>query len=103
MELGSIDRVCSRLYSEGIMNPTTKTPPSHIGVRISAWKWALYNPEEARQMFIKHHGIYEDEDIEYWFKKLNRIALAFLTTRADRYKEWKKDFDEYKQTQMHLL
>lgn len=95
MELGSVVKVCSRLYSEGVRNPTTGKPPSEPGVRIAAWKWALYHPEEARQMFIKYTGCYTDDQMEYWLDRLQRISRAFLTTRVDRYLDWKDQFKNY--------
>ena len=96
MELGSIWKVRHRLYSEGVKNPTTGKVASEIGVRVSAWKYVLYNPEYCRQKFIDRVGVYGDDQLDLWLGKLDRLAIAFLTTRADRYRVWKKEiYDPY--------
>jgi hypothetical protein len=102
LQLGTIRRVRAYLEANGVVNPTTGERPSEIGVRASAWKWALYHPEEARQIFIEKLGIYTDDQLDYWFDRLERAAKGFLATRVERYKSWEDDFNKYK-SRMQLL
>ena len=87
-ELGSLYKVRQNLGRQGIVNPNGSIP-SESGVKISAWKWVLYHPEEVCNRFK-----YRDTDNKRWLKILDRRARDVLSTRIDRYINWRKDVYE---------
>lgn len=44
-ESGSLAKAQKILASKGIVNPTTKLPPTRMSISQSAWRWALENRE----------------------------------------------------------
>jgi len=93
-ELGSIKRVCMYLERDGIVNPTTLEAPSDSGVRFAAYKHMLYNPEEARKEYMKL-GVFLDGKNDHWISHLEKWARALLTTRRERYEEWREWIQPY--------
>ena len=94
-ELGTVRKVQLNLARKGIVNPTTKNPPSDSGVRFAAYKYVLYNPGIARKEYMKL-GEFLDGEEKRWFDHLDGWARAILITRRDRYEDWKKWIEPYK-------
>jgi len=85
------------LERQGIINPNGSRP-STSGVRIGAWKYCLFNPDKALEVFRRRFDEFPEGEEEEWLDWLDSRALAFLTTKIDRYIDWrKKVYDPYKE------
>lgn len=47
---GSVGKTVKILHSQGVVNPNTGKPPTHMGVWGSAWMWMFDNMVEAKKL-----------------------------------------------------
>jgi len=96
VELGSINKVLGHYNERGIINPRTASPFSEMAVWMSAMRYVLANPEEARPFYDTERGApYSDEEWEDFL--IRRVFQVYNYSKSRTLKWAKKNnlFDKY--------
>lgn len=85
-EEGSLLKALKVLKLRGIKNPKTGKLPTKMSVSVAAKRYAVKNPEEARQEIATAEGGEWAEDLSRYYEWLLRAAQQVLYKR--KYAEW---------------
>lgn len=89
VELGTLRKVREYYRKEGIVNPRTGEPPTKRAIEMSAFNWALNNPEEARKDLDKawqREGFVLTDD--EWGLTLYKFAKACYYQRPGKFRRY---------------
>jgi len=102
-ELGSLEKAAQALYDRGYKNPVKDAPYTVPGVQAAAYRWVLKNPDEAKEIYLKHGSPLTTEEWEEW---LVRVATVHLRTSRTRFYGWLDENgfrDKYKHVYEHKI
>lgn len=96
VELGSVKRVLGHYNEKGIINPRTSLPFSEMAIWVSAMRYVLAHPEEARPYYDQERGIpYSDEEWEDFLLKRVFQVYNYSKSRTLKWAKRNNLFDKY--------
>ena len=85
-QLSSLSKTRSKLIERGYKNPKTGKFPTVMSIRIAALRFAIKNPEEAREEIIKAGGVWAQNKAGYYQWLDKEVAEKILSD--NRYAQW---------------
>lgn len=81
-ELGSLQQAVLYFTEKGVLNPTTKNPPTRMSVFQAAWRWALENRENLNYakkhyfepLVLNQGQVWTEDEWGIWFVKHGHTA-----------------------------
>jgi len=94
VELGTLKKVGMELVRRGKASPTTGKAYTGTIISKHASRWAIENPEEAREIFIQQGSTLTQEQWERWMVERATTVYHFSPNNFFRWIE-RNDFEKY--------